>query len=62
VGPGCRLAPWPLPRPQGAHIPIIDAIPYWIDTRVITSSFKAERTLIKDTVPVNVDAVSSYAW
>jgi regulator of protease activity HflC (stomatin/prohibitin superfamily) len=38
-------------------IPIIDAIPYWIDTRVITSSFKAERTLTKDTVPVNVDAV-----
>lgn len=38
-------------------IPIIDTIPYWIDTRVITSSFKAERTLTKDTVPVNVDAV-----
>jgi regulator of protease activity HflC (stomatin/prohibitin superfamily) len=38
-------------------IPIIETIPYWIDTRVITSSFKAERTLTKDTVPVNVDAV-----
>jgi len=38
-------------------IPIIDTVPYWIDTRVITSSFKAERTLTKDTVPVNVDAV-----
>ena len=38
-------------------IPIIDTIPYWIDTRVITSSFTAERTLTKDTVPVNVDAV-----
>ena len=38
-------------------IPIIDAIPYWIDTRVITSSFKAEKTLTKDTVPVDVDAV-----
>ena len=38
-------------------IPIFDTIPYWIDTRVITSSFKAERTLTKDTVPVNVDAV-----
>jgi regulator of protease activity HflC (stomatin/prohibitin superfamily) len=38
-------------------VPIIDTIPYWIDTRVITSSFKAERTLTKDTVPVNVDAV-----
>jgi regulator of protease activity HflC (stomatin/prohibitin superfamily) len=38
-------------------IPIIDAIPYWIDTRVITTSFKAEKTLTKDTVPVDVDAV-----
>ncbi len=38
-------------------IPIIDTIPYWIDIRVITSSFTAERTLTKDTVPVNVDAV-----
>jgi len=38
-------------------IPVIDTIPYWIDTRVITSSFMAERTLTKDTVPVNVDAV-----
>ncbi|MCK9212083.1 MAG: slipin family protein [Ignavibacteriaceae bacterium] len=38
-------------------IPIIDAIPYWIDTRVITASFKAEKTLTKDTVPVDVDAV-----
>jgi regulator of protease activity HflC (stomatin/prohibitin superfamily) len=26
-------------------IPIIDTIPYWIDTRVITGSFKAEKTL-----------------
>ena len=38
-------------------IPIIDAIPYWIDTRVIPTSFKAEKTLTKDTVPVDVDAV-----
>ena len=38
-------------------IPIVDTIPYWIDTRVITSSFKAEKTLTKDTVPVDVDAV-----
>src|SRR5665647_3565243 len=38
-------------------IPVIDTIPYWIDTRVITSSFKAEKTLTKDTVPVDVDAV-----
>ncbi len=38
-------------------IPVIDVIPYWIDTRVITGSFKAEKTLTKDTVPVDVDAV-----
>ena len=38
-------------------IPVIDSIPYWIDTRVLTSSFKAEKTLTKDTVPVDVDAV-----
>lgn len=38
-------------------IPVIDNIPYWIDTRVITTSFKAEKTLTKDTVPVDVDAV-----
>jgi regulator of protease activity HflC (stomatin/prohibitin superfamily) len=38
-------------------IPIIDTIPYWIDTRVITASFQAEKTLTKDTVPVDVDAV-----
>jgi len=38
-------------------IPIIDSIPYWIDTRVIPTSFKAEKTLTKDTVPVDVDAV-----
>lgn len=38
-------------------VPIIDNIPYVIDTRVITTSFKAEKTLTKDTVPVDVDAV-----
>ena len=38
-------------------IPVIEVIPYWIDTRVITTSFKAEKTLTKDTVPVDVDAV-----
>ncbi len=38
-------------------IPVIDTVPYWVDTRVITSSFKAEKTLTKDTVPVDVDAV-----
>jgi regulator of protease activity HflC (stomatin/prohibitin superfamily) len=38
-------------------IPVVDMIPYWIDKRVITSSFTAEKTLTKDTVPVDVDAV-----
>ena len=38
-------------------IPILDSIPYWIDIRVITTGFKAEKTLTKDTVPVDVDAV-----
>jgi len=38
-------------------IPVLDVIPYWIDTRVITTGFKAEKTLTKDTVPVDVDAV-----
>lgn len=38
-------------------IPVIDVIAYWIDTRVITIAFKAEKSLTKDTVPVDVDAV-----
>jgi hypothetical protein len=38
-------------------VPVIDSIVYLIDTRVITMSFKAEKTLTKDTVPVDVDAV-----
>ena len=38
-------------------IPVIETVPFWIDTRVITSAFKAEKTLTKDTVPVDVDAV-----
>ena len=38
-------------------IPIVDTIPYVIDIRVITSSFRAEKTLTRDTVPVDVDAV-----
>lgn len=38
-------------------IPIIDTVPYWVDTRVIPTSFKAEKTLTKDTVPVDVEAV-----
>ncbi len=38
-------------------IPVIDTVVYWIDIRVITTSFTAEKTLTKDTVPVDVDAV-----
>jgi regulator of protease activity HflC (stomatin/prohibitin superfamily) len=38
-------------------IPFIDRVAAWIDQRVITTSFLAEQTLTKDTVPVNVDAV-----
>ena len=38
-------------------IPIIDSVDTYIDQRVRVSAFKAEQTLTKDTVPVNVDAV-----
>jgi regulator of protease activity HflC (stomatin/prohibitin superfamily) len=38
-------------------IPLVDTIAYWIDLRIITTSFTAEKTLTKDTVPVDVEAV-----
>ncbi len=38
-------------------IPIVDWIPSWIDHRVMVTPFAAEKTLTKDTVPVDVDAV-----
>lgn len=38
-------------------IPIIDQVTNWIDHRVMVTPFNAERTLTKDTVPVDVDAV-----
>jgi regulator of protease activity HflC (stomatin/prohibitin superfamily) len=38
-------------------IPIVDSIPAWIDHRVMVTPFNAEKTLTKDTVPVDVDAV-----
>jgi len=38
-------------------IPIVDRIAKYIDQRVRVTSIKAEETLTKDTVPVNVDAV-----
>lgn len=38
-------------------IPMIDMIPTWVDHRVMVTPFAAEKTLTKDTVPVDVDAV-----
>ncbi len=38
-------------------VPIVDTIPAWVDHRVMVTPFTAERTLTKDTVPVDVDAV-----
>ena len=38
-------------------IPILDSITTWIDHRVMVTPFSAEKTLTRDTVPVNVDAV-----
>ena len=37
-------------------IPIVDSVSSWVDQRVIATSFNAEQTLTKDTVPVDVDA------
>ncbi len=38
-------------------IPIVDSVRKWIDHRVMVTPFNAEKTLTKDTVPVDVDAV-----
>jgi regulator of protease activity HflC (stomatin/prohibitin superfamily) len=38
-------------------IPVVDSTPVWIDHRVMVTPFNAEKTLTKDTVPVDVDAV-----
>ena len=38
-------------------VPVVDRIPVWIDHRVMVTAFSAEKTLTKDTVPVDVDAV-----
>lgn len=37
--------------------PFVDTVTMWIDTRTIATTFNAEQTLTKDTVPVDVDAV-----
>jgi regulator of protease activity HflC (stomatin/prohibitin superfamily) len=39
------------------YYPIIDEAAIWLDMRVRTTFFTAEKTLTKDNVPVNVDAV-----
>jgi regulator of protease activity HflC (stomatin/prohibitin superfamily) len=38
-------------------IPLVDRVAAWIDHRVMVTPFGAEKTLTRDTVPVNVDAV-----
>jgi regulator of protease activity HflC (stomatin/prohibitin superfamily) len=38
-------------------VPVVDSTPVWIDHRVMVTPFNAEKTLTKDTVPVDVDAV-----
>ena len=38
-------------------LPIVDTLANWIDHRVMVTPFSAEKTLTKDTVPVDVDAV-----
>lgn len=38
-------------------IPIVESVPTWIDNRVMVTPFAAQKTLTKDTVPVDVDAV-----
>ena len=42
-------------------VPIIDSTTMWIDHRVMVTPFNAEKTLTKDTVPVDVDAVLFWA-
>lgn len=38
-------------------VPILDTVTTWIDQRVMVTPFSAEKTLTRDTVPVNVDAI-----
>lgn len=41
-----------------AVVPILDRVAYTIDQRIRTTAFGAESCLTRDTVPVNVDAIS----
>ncbi len=54
-----RLGRYHSLRGPGAFwvIPVIDSIANWVDQRVLVTPFSAEKTLTRDTVPVNVDAV-----
>ncbi len=38
-------------------LPFIERTPFTIDLRTVTSGFKAEQTLTRDNVPVNVDTI-----
>ncbi len=38
-------------------VPIVENTPYWIDIRVWATDIRAEQTLTKDNVPVDVDAI-----
>lgn len=38
-------------------VPIVDNVSAWVDHRVMVTPFAAQKTLTKDTVPVDVDAV-----
>jgi regulator of protease activity HflC (stomatin/prohibitin superfamily) len=38
-------------------VPGVDAVSTWVDHRVMVTPFSAQKTLTKDTVPVDVDAV-----
>jgi regulator of protease activity HflC (stomatin/prohibitin superfamily) len=39
-------------------LPVIDKVAQFVDQRIRASDFRAETTLTKDTVPVNVDAIA----
>ena len=39
-------------------LPVIDKVAQYVDQRIRVSDFRAETTLTKDTVPVNVDAIA----
>jgi len=41
-----------------AILPVIDKVAQYVDQRIRVSDFRAETTLTKDTVPVNVDAIA----